>query len=93
LINPKIRIRRKKGVLSANFSEGTVVFNLKTRRPYVFNTLAQEVWLRLSRPRTIAEMVNLLVQRYAVGARRLRQDLNFLLEKLKKKGLVEHVKT
>ncbi|MDP3142866.1 MAG: PqqD family peptide modification chaperone [Candidatus Omnitrophota bacterium] len=86
-------MRRKNDVLSANFSEGTVVFYLKTRRSYVFNTLAQEVWSKLSRPRTIADIVNLLAKRYAVGTRRLRQDLNFLLEKLKKKGLVEYVKT
>lgn len=86
-----VKIKRNPKVLSADFKDGTVILDLKTRLPYILNSIAREIWLLLSRPRDKLEIVNSLSKKYRLAARRINKDLGVLLAEMRKKGLVEYV--
>jgi hypothetical protein len=54
---------------------------------------AAEVWDLLDQPRTLADLVGALAERYAVGEDELRTDLVAVLDDLGAKGLVDVVGT
>jgi hypothetical protein len=66
-----------------------VILSLKTGTYYGLDQVGARIWVLLREPKTIADLIRILVSEFDVDSARCEQDLRLLLGKLSEAGLVE----
>jgi hypothetical protein len=68
--------------------EDAVLLDLKDGEYYELNSVAARVWDLVSEPRTVAEILKIILDEFEVDEGECRGDIFGLLEELADKGLV-----
>lgn len=68
---------------------GIVVLNLNTERFYELDEVGKRIWELLSDNKEYSTIVDILLSEYDVSEKQLQEDLNRLIEDLKKAELIE----
>jgi hypothetical protein len=76
-------------VLSSTIGSEQVMLNLRDGIYYGLEAIGSEIWTLLQQPITVAEICQVVVDRYDVEGERCRQDVVGLLGELVKRGLIE----
>lgn len=77
------------GILSTELEEETVLLDRETGTYYGFNEVATQVWHCVQEPRTVDEVIEILVTEYDVDPDRLEADLDGFLQELRDAELIE----
>jgi Coenzyme PQQ synthesis protein D (PqqD) len=75
--------------VSCPLGDESAILNLKNSVYYGVNPVAASVWKLLQQPRSVAELLDALVDEYDVEPERCVQDLLALLGKMRDEGLVD----
>ena len=75
--------------VSSNLGGEAAILNLRNGVYYGLDSVAARVWVLIQRPRTVAELRDILGIEYDVATARLESDLIALLSDLAGKELVE----
>lgn len=75
--------------VSGEVSGEVVILNLKNGIYYSLNDVGTYVWKLIQEPRTVADIVDRLLEVYDVEADRCQEDLQALLQKLAAEGLID----
>jgi hypothetical protein len=78
-----------KDQVSTSLEEEAVILNLKDGVYYGLNPVGARIWDLLQEPRTVREILNILLEEYEVEPQRCGQDLLNLLKELAAKKLIE----
>lgn len=78
-----------KDQVSTSLEDEAVILNLKDGVYYGLNPVGARVWELLQEPRTVREILNILLEEYEVAPQRCGQDLLDLLKELAAKKLIE----
>ncbi len=82
-------IRPAPEVVYVAIDQEVVIFNLKTGRSVVLDTVASDLWHALIRQGTLAGTTRELLQRYDAPQRRVRADVDDLVGTLESEGFLE----
>ena len=74
--------------LSTRLGDEVVILGLQDSAYYGLAEVGARIWDLLRTPRTLADIVDLLVAEYEVTAERATDDLRMLLAQLESRGLV-----
>lgn len=75
--------------VSCPLGEESAILNLKNSVYYGMNPVGARVWNLLQQPRSVAELRDVVLAEFEVGAERCERDLLELLEKMRAEGLIE----
>lgn len=75
--------------VSCPLGEEAAVLNLKNSVYYGMNPVGARVWNLLQQPRSVAELRDVVLEEFEVGAERCERDLLELLQKMLAEGLIE----
>lgn len=75
--------------VSCTLGDESAILNVSTTIYYGLNSIGTCIWRLLQVPKSIAELLNALVEEYDVDAGRCESDLLDLLEKMQAEGLIE----
>jgi hypothetical protein len=88
-LSPEARIEVAKDQVSCELAEEAIILNLQAGVYYGLNSVASFIWKQLQgQPRTLAQLRDAIVETYDVSPERCEQDLQLLLEKMAKEGLI-----
>ena len=74
--------------LSTRLGEEVVILGLQDSAYYGLADVGARIWDLLQTPRTLSDIVEILVAEYEVTAERATEDLRLLLGQLESRGLV-----
>lgn len=74
--------------LSTRLGEEVVILGLRDSAYYGLAEVGARIWDLLQTPRTLADIVDILVAEYEVNAERAADDLRMLIGQLQSRGLV-----
>jgi hypothetical protein len=66
-----------------------VILSLKTGTSYGLDQVGARIWALIQEPRTITDLLHILLSEFDVDSARCEQDLRLLLRNLNEAGLVE----
>ena len=89
--SPSARFRRNDDVSMALVDDLAVILNVESGSYHGFNTVGSHIWELLQEPRSTAEIVADLTQRFEVEASEAEQATTAFLTDLAESGLVEQV--
>ena len=82
-------IKRSPDILTADFPSRKVIFNTVTRRPYVLNRAASEIWDYCKKPIDIDDIALRIREKYGIKKARAKNDVSKFLKAMRKKGILE----
>jgi len=88
-LEPSTTVVAARDVLSSEIGSEQVMLNLRDGIYYGLEAIGGEIWTLLQHPITVAEICQVIVDRYDVERERCRQDVVRLLGDLVKRGLIE----
>jgi hypothetical protein len=88
-LNPTDIVTATSDQVSSLLGDEVVILNLTTGVYHGVEGVAAFVWQLLSKPTTVAELVEAIIKEYDVDADRCRADLAALLADMAKNGLVQ----
>jgi hypothetical protein len=77
--------------VSCGLGSEAAILNLKNGVYYGLDPIGARIWSLLQQPRTVAELRDILISEYEVGASQLQADLQELVSRLAENQLVEIV--
>lgn len=90
--NPENQIyRRIAQLLEADINDELVALEPSQGACFGFNSVATDVWRKLERPRSFAELKNALLAEYEVSEEQCAGELRELLEQMRQARLIEAV--
>ena len=75
--------------LSTTLGQDAVILNMTTGMYYGLDPVGARIWALVQQPRTVAEIRDILLEEFEVGAAQLELDLMALLADLEKRALIE----
>lgn len=75
--------------VSCPLGDESAILNLKNTVYYGLNSVGARIWELLQQPKSVAEIRDVLLEEFEVGAERCERDLLDLLRKLLAEGLIE----
>ena len=75
--------------VSCDLAGDTAILDLKSGQYYGLNSVGARIWNLIQEPKTVAEVLKIIVDEYDVEASSCERDLVTLIEQLQGKGLVE----
>ncbi|HEV8722563.1 MAG TPA: PqqD family peptide modification chaperone [Candidatus Binatia bacterium] len=75
--------------LSCDLAGEAVILSLKSGEYFGLNELGARIWNLIQKPRTLGELVELLMLEYEVAIDQLERDLTSLLDEMCTQGLVD----
>jgi hypothetical protein len=79
------------GVLQEDFGDQIVIGDASNSRWLILRGTAIDTWRLLDEPRSLADLLALLTQRYEGEPERIAADVRSLLDMLLERGLVQRV--
>lgn len=81
--------RREFGILSRDDGEELVLLDLRSSRYLTLNRTGGVLWNAIERPRTVHDLIDLLVSAYAVTETAAEAAIEAFLDALAERGLLE----
>ncbi len=75
--------------VSCDLSEEVAILDLRSGQYYGLTPVGGRIWNLIQEPKSVAEVLDILLSEYEVESDCCERDLLSLLEKLKAKGLIE----
>jgi hypothetical protein len=75
--------------VSSDLGTEVAILGLRRNVYYSLDGVGKRIWELVQSPRTVGEILEILLSRYQVDAARCREDLLALLHRLQEEGLVE----
>ncbi len=88
LLPATARFHRQPNLVSAALADGVAVLDLPAASVLALNPTATAVWNLLDTPRSLEEIVEPLLARFAVSPARCREEVERLLSRLLADGLI-----
>ena len=88
-ISLESRIVRSSDQVSTNLGGEAVILGLRSGEYFELKAVGARIWDEIREPRTVQQILNVLVNDYAVEPDRCKRDLLKVLEALADEGLVE----
>ena len=82
-------ITTNKKVVSCELGEEIAMLNMDDGVYYGLNTVGAKIWNLIQEPKTVAEVLEVLLDEYDVKEKQCKNDLINLLQELQDKGLIE----
>jgi sensor domain CHASE-containing protein len=82
-------ISANQDVVACELEGDSVLLDIASSRYFRLNAVGTHVWNALTEPKTVADLQHMILEAFDVDAGRCAQDLDALLGKLSKSGLVE----
>ena len=82
-------ISATKEQVSCDLAGDTAILDLKSGQYYGLNPVGARIWNLIQEPKTVADVLRVIVDEYDVEASSCERDLVKLIEELQGKGLVE----
>jgi PqqD family protein of HPr-rel-A system len=82
-------VRRPEIVVERVIGDETPLFNSVSGRFYLLNDTAGTIWRSLDQPRTVAEVVSLIAEEFAVEPEQCFGAVSAFLDDLEKAGLID----
>ena len=82
-------ITATKEQVSCDLAGDTAILDLKSGQYYGLNPVGARIWSLIQEPKTVAEVLKVIIGEYDVEATSCERDLVTLIEQLQGKGLVE----
>lgn len=76
-------------LVSADLEKEAVILNLKDGVYYGLDPVGARIWNLLQEPRSVNEIIDILLKEYEVEPQTLNKDLMELLQEMASKGLIE----
>ena len=74
--------------ISTTVDEDTVILDTASGRYFSLEGVGSTLWEALQQPRSVGELLDVVLERYDVGVERAERDVRGLLSKLEEAGLV-----
>lgn len=87
-IPPHSSIQRRSDVISVEINGETVMMSVELGEYYGLNPVAADIWRRLGKPVTVAELVQDLTESYDGDPVGIQSDVQSLLDGFAAKGLL-----
>ena len=84
---------RDASTFGKKINEEFVVINSKTESFYVLNETGETIYRILGRKKTIAQIIDKIIARFAIEAKRLQNDVKLYLREGIEKGLFRVIKS
>ena len=81
-------IKKAPGILTSDFSSAKVVFNTKTRLPYILNSTASEIWDLCEERTRSDEIIARITRKYGMNAEGAAADVKKFIKELEERGLL-----
>ena len=75
--------------VSCDLAGEAAILDLKSGQYYGLNPMGARIWTLIQEPRSIAEVLNTLLNEYEVDASQCEQDVMALVQKMAATGLIE----
>jgi hypothetical protein len=85
------KVLASKDVLGAELGGEATLLNLKSGMYFTLNPVGASLWRQIQEARSLAEIIQQLVEEYDVEARRCEHDSRRLIQELQSLGLVEFI--
>ncbi|MBV9470688.1 MAG: PqqD family protein [Abitibacteriaceae bacterium] len=86
--NSRVVAADKSQVVACDLEGEVALLNLHNQTYYSLDPIGAYIWRRLDNPQSVADLLQSLLQEYAVEAEPCQQDLLRLLERLHEAGLI-----
>jgi hypothetical protein len=86
--NPADKLFRSEEMLSTDLDQETVLMSIDAGAYYGMKGPARSIWERLETPMTFSELVESLVDEYAISPEVCEADLQGFLAEMEKEGLL-----
>jgi hypothetical protein len=78
-----------KDQVSSDLGGEVAILDLKAGVYYGLDAVGARIWSLIQEPRTVNEILNILLEEYEVEPERCERDLLVLLQRLAEEGLIE----
>lgn len=85
------KVAQSQGVLASSVDNEIVMANINTDKYYGLNSVGTQIWQLLDRPKCLAEICDVLVERYDVERETCQSEVGVLVEKLVDAQILEVV--
>jgi hypothetical protein len=82
-------IAATKDQVSCDLGGEAAILDIKSGIYYGLDSIGARIWNLIENPKSVKEVLDVLLQEYEVEAKRCERDLLDLLEELEDKGLIE----
>ena len=89
VLSPDLQIVASDTVATADLGGESVLLDPTSGRYFGLNEVGTRIFELLSEPRSVADLVDILVQEYDVGAGRLRRDVEEFVGAMLSRGLIQ----
>ena len=89
VLSPDLLIVASDTVATADLGGESVLLDPTSGRYFGLNEVGTRIFELLSEPRSVSDLVDILVQEYEVGASRLRSDVEQFVGEMMSRGLIE----
>jgi coenzyme PQQ synthesis protein D (PqqD) len=83
------KVLAKSGHLATDLGHEMVIFNTRNEKYYGLNDVGTRVWSLIQEPKTVGEIVKIVVAEYDVEPEQFERDLTNLLQDLQSANLIE----
>lgn len=88
VLNLQSIVAQNKEILSTSLDEETILLSIVTNKYYGMDTTAHRIWDLLAEPRTVGEIVNLLIDEFEVDFTTCEKDVLSFLNDLKNEKIL-----
>ena len=89
VLSPDLQLVASSSVATADLGGESVLLDPVSGRYFGLNEVGTRIFELLSEPRSVSELVDVLVQEYEVGEGRLKRDVEQFVSDMMSRGLVE----
>ena len=88
VLSPDLQLVASDSVATADLGGESVLLDPTSGRYFGLNEVGSRIFELLGEPRSVSELVEILVQEYEVGESRLRADVEAFVSEMMSRGLV-----
>jgi hypothetical protein len=77
------------GLVAGDMHEEKAMLNIEKGKYYALDTVASRIWSLMETPRTVRELVRVLLEEYDIEEKKCQRDVITFLSKLHEAGLVK----
>ena len=81
----------KPGVMDCDIGGERALLHLETNEYFTLNQAASKIWLTLTEPKSLEDLVEVITNSFEVTAAQCRPDIEELLEQMKSANVVEKI--
>jgi hypothetical protein len=76
-------------LICRDIGQEIAIFNPNTKIPYVLRNIGVDIWNLIQKPKSIGNILGILLEEYEIEPSRCEQELLNFLQELKTEGLID----